>query len=89
MNRAGDRGPVNPEQPGQCRVRELEPQVNEGDDDPVGKRQGMVRPGAPGALPLVAAPFAQPVFLRSLPGAGELLDQLAQPAAPDPGPDTM
>jgi hypothetical protein len=34
-------------------VRELEPQVNEGDDDPVGERQVMGRPGAGRAKPRV------------------------------------
>jgi hypothetical protein len=35
-------------------VRELQAQVNEGGDDPVGERQVVVRPGARGALALVS-----------------------------------
>jgi hypothetical protein len=86
---AGDRGPVHLVQPGQRRVRELEPQVNEGDDDPAGERQVMVRSRSGGAQPLVSPPLAQPAFAGGLPRPGQLSDQLAQPAALDPGPDTM
>ena len=42
-DRAADGGPVNPVQLREGRVRELEPQVNEGDDDPVGEHEVVVR----------------------------------------------
>ena len=70
-------------------MRELEPQVNEGDDDPIGEREAMVRPGAGRAQPLVSPALAQPVFPGSRPGPGQFLDQLAELAAADPGEDTM
>ena len=60
---------------GQSLVRELEPQVNEGDDDPVGERQVMGRPGAGRAKPLVAPACEQPVLLSSRPRSGHLLDE--------------
>jgi hypothetical protein len=82
-------GPVHPVQLGQRRVRKLEPQVNEGRDDPVSKRQVAVRAGARSPDALVTPAFAQPVFLGSQPGAGQLADELAQRSAADPGEDTM
>jgi hypothetical protein len=89
VNRAGDRGAVDPVQLGQGLVRELKAQVNEGGDDPVGERQVMAGPRSGGALPFVSPSLAQPVFPGGLPRSGELRDQLAQPTALDPGPDTM
>jgi hypothetical protein len=59
-------------------VRELEPQSDQGDDDPVGACSG-------GAQPLVSPAGAQPVFPGGRPRPGQLLDQLAQRAAADPG----
>ena len=78
-DRAGDRGPVNPVQLGQRRVRELEPQVNEGDDDPVGEREVVVRACAGRAQPLVLPALAQPGFPGGGPRRGQLRDQLGQP----------
>jgi hypothetical protein len=88
VNRAGERGPVNPVQPGQRLARELEPQVNKGDDDPVGERQVVVRAGAGGALALVPAAAEQPVFLGCGPLRGQFPEQPGQVRTADPGPDT-
>jgi hypothetical protein len=89
MNRAGDRGPVNPVQPGQRPVRELEPQVNQGGDDPAGERQVVVRAGPGGALALVPAALKQPVFPGGGPPPGQFPDQPGQMRAAYPGPDTI
>ena len=74
-DRTADGGPADPVHHGQSLVRELEPQVNEGDDDPVGERQVMARPGAGRAKPLVAPACEQPVLLSSRPRSGHLLDE--------------
>ena len=74
---------------GQSLVRELEPQVNEGDDDPVSERQVMVRPGAGRAQPLMAAALEQPVFPGGGPRHGQFPDQPGQMRAAYPGPDTI
>jgi hypothetical protein len=73
----------------ECRVRELEPQRHEGDDDPVGEHELVVRACPGRAQPLMFPPIAQPVFPGGHPGTGQLPDQLAQRAAADPGEDTM
>ena len=88
-DRAGDGGTVHPVQLGQQLVRKLKPQVNEGDDDPVGKRQVVVRAGARRAHPLVAAALAQPGLLRSRPRSREIRDELAEPPRLQPGEDTL
>ena len=75
--------------PGQGRVRKLEPQVNKGDDDPVGERQVVVRARAGRPVALVSPAAAQPVLPGRCPRPGQLTDQLAQPAAAEPGKDTM
>jgi hypothetical protein len=89
MNRAGDRGPVNPVQLRQGLVRELKAQVNQGGDDPVGERQVVVRAGAGGALALVPAALKQPVFPGGGPRHGQFPDQPGQMRAAYPGPDTI
>ena len=89
MDCAGDGRAVHLVQLGESRMRELEPQVNECDDDAVGERQVVVRARAGGALALVSPPAEQPVFLGFRPGAGQLLDELAQGPAAEPGEDTM
>jgi len=88
-DRPADRGAVHPVQDGKRSVRELKPQVNQGRDDPVGKRQVVAGARAGGPLALVSPPAAQPVLPGSHPGTGELLDELGQPAAAEPGQDTM
>jgi hypothetical protein len=88
-DRAGDRGPVDLVQLGQRRVRELEPQVNKGDDDPVGERQAVIRARSGRAQPLVLPAGEQPVFPGGGPRRGQLTDQPGQPSAADPGPDTI
>ena len=54
-HRAGDRGAAGAVQLGQQSVRELEPQVNQGDDDRVGERQVVIGASAGRADTLVAA----------------------------------
>jgi hypothetical protein len=88
-DRPGDGRPVHPVQPGQGGVGKLEPQVNEGDDDPVGERQVMIRARARGAHTVVAAAFAQPGFLGGHPGAGQFGDELAEPSRLQAGEDTL
>jgi hypothetical protein len=80
---------VHPVKHCQRGVRELEPQDHQRDDHPVRERQLMVRARAfsPQAIP--AAPVPQPRFLLGQPQRRQLLDQLAQLAAADPGADTM
>jgi hypothetical protein len=63
--------------------------VNEGDDDPVGEGEVVVRPGAGRAEPLVAPAGEQPVLPGGRPRPGQLPGQPAQPGAADPGPDTI
>ena len=70
-------------------MRELEAQVDEGDDDPVGERQVMIWPGAGRAHPLVLPAAEQPVLLGCGPRRDKLPDQPGQPAAAHPGPDTI
>ena len=52
-------GAVQPVEQREGGVRELEPQVNQGDDDPVGERQLMVRACALSAQPVAAASAAR------------------------------
>jgi len=59
---AGDSGAVYPVEGGQGLVRELEPQVSEGDDDPVGEREVVARPGTGRTQPRVAPAGEQPVL---------------------------
>jgi hypothetical protein len=80
---------VHPVQLGQRRVRELEPQVNKGDDDPVGERQAALWARSGRAQPLMLPAGEQPVFLGGSPRRGQLPDQPGQPPAADPGPDTI
>ena len=70
-------------------MRELESQVNEGDDNPVGERQAVVRPGAGRTQPRVAPAGEQPVLPGGRPRSGQFLDQPAKPGAAEPGPDTI
>jgi hypothetical protein len=70
-------------------VRELEPQVNEGDEDPVGEGEAAVRPSAGRTQPRVTPAGEQPVLPGGRPRPGQLPDQPAQPGAAEPGPDTI
>jgi hypothetical protein len=88
-DRAGDGGAVHPVQLCQGRVRELEPQVNEGDDDPAGERQVVVRPGPGSAQPVMTPALAQPGFPRGRPRTGEAGDEPAEPPRLQPGEDTL
>jgi hypothetical protein len=80
---------VHPVEDCQRGVRKLEPHDDHGGDHPVGERQLVAWACAFGAQPVPAAPVPQPRFLLRQPRPGELLDQLAQVAAADPGADTM
>ena len=62
-------------------MRELEPEDDQGGDDPVGEHQVVAGARAGGPLPVTAPAIPQPGFLRGLPRRGQLADQFAQPAA--------
>ena len=87
--RPGDRGPVHPVEHRQRRVRQLEPQDNQGGDHPVSKRQLMIGPCARGAQPVPPTPRPQPRLLLRQPHRRQLLDQPAKPAAANSSTDTM
>jgi hypothetical protein len=57
--------------------RELEPQDDQGGDDPVGEHQVMTGARAGRPPPAATAPIAQPGFLLRRPRPGQLIDQLA------------
>lgn len=88
-DRAGDGGAVHPVQLCQGRVRELEPQVNDGDDDPVGERQVVVWPSAGSAQPVMTPARAQPGFPCGRPRIGEAGDEPAEPPWLQPGEDPL
>ena len=88
-DRPGDSRAVHPVKLRERGVRELEPQVNEGDNDAVGERQVMSRPGTRGAHALVTPAFTQPGLLSGRPGAGESGDELAEPSRLKAGEDTL
>jgi hypothetical protein len=88
-DRAGDGRAVHPEELCQGRVRELEPQVNEGDDDPVGEGQLVIRPGARGTQPVVTTAFTQPGLFSDHPGAGQASDEPAEAPRLQAGEDTL
>jgi hypothetical protein len=85
----GDGGAVHLVKLCQGCVRELETQVDEGDDDAAGERQVVVRARARGAHPLVTPAFAQARLLGGGPGAGEIGDEPAEPLRLQPGEDTL
>jgi len=86
----GDRGAVHRVKEREGGVRELEPQDDQGSDDPVGERQFPVRARALSAQPVPAAPpLPQPRFLPRGPRPGQFGDQLAQTATWQAGADTM
>jgi hypothetical protein len=90
MHRPGDGGAVHPVKQREGGVRELEPQHDQGSDDPVGERQLTVRARAPSAQPVPAtAPLPQPRFLLRCPRAGQLGDQIAQATMWQTDADTM
>jgi hypothetical protein len=70
-------------------VRELEPQDDQGGDDPVGEYQVVTGTGADGALALMTAPIMQPGFLLRRPRPGQFGDQLAQTATRKASADTI
>ncbi|OEJ28819.1 hypothetical protein BGM19_01850 [Streptomyces agglomeratus] len=55
----GDGGAGHVVQLGQCRVRQLQTQVDQGDRDPIGEDQRVVRLGSGGPFALSATPLAQ------------------------------
>ena len=70
-------------------MRELEAQVNKGDDDPVGERQAVVRARSGRAQPLMTPALTQPGLLGGRPRAREIRDELAGPSRLQPGEDTL
>ena len=88
-DRPGDGGAVHPVKLRERSVRELEAQVNEGDDDAVGERQVVVRARARCAHALVTSASEQPGFLRGRPGISEPGDEPAEPSRLEAGEDTL
>lgn len=78
MDGAGDGGTGHAVQLGQCRVRQLQAQVDQGDQDPVGEDQLVFRPSSSGPLALPAPSLAQLGLAPCQPRAGQLLDQNAE-----------
>ena len=90
IHRPGDGGAVHPVKHRQGGVRELEPQHDQGGDDPVSERQLTARARALSAQPVpAAAPLPQPRLLLRQPRLRQLLDQLAQAATRQASADTM
>ena len=89
MDGPGDGRAVDAVEQREGAVRELEPQDDQGGDDPVGEHQVVTGARAGGPLPAAAAAITQPGLLRSDPRPGQLGDQLAEPAARDTSADTM
>ncbi len=89
MHGPGDGGAVHLVKQRESGVRELEPQHDQGGDDPVGERQLMGRACALGAQPGMTPALTQPGLLLRQPRAGQLLNQLAQTRAGEPRADTM
>jgi hypothetical protein len=89
MDGTGDSRAVHPVKPGEGGVRELVPQVNEGDDDPVSERQVMTRSRAGRAqAPVTTAPF-QPGLLGRHPRASQARYERAEPARLQAREDTL
>jgi geranyl diphosphate 2-C-methyltransferase len=89
VHRPGDGRPVHLVEDRQRRMRQLEPQDDQGGDHPVRERQLMTRARACGAQPVMAPALPQPRLLPGQPRRGQLLDQRAEPAAADTSADTV
>ena len=85
----GDRRAVHPVKQREGGVRELEPQHDQGGDDPVGERQLAAWARAFSTQPGMAAAPAQAGLLLGCPRVGQLGDQLAQTAMRQASADTM
>jgi hypothetical protein len=59
-------------------MRELEPQVDQGDKNPVREDQFVLRPGSGLPLSLPASPVLQRGLATCGPRGGQLLDQIAE-----------
>ena len=88
-DRPGDGGAVDPVELGERGVRELESQLDEGDDDAVSERKVVARARARGSHPLVTSAFEQPGLLGRLPGIGEADGEPAEPSRLEAGEDTL
>ncbi|WP_406528148.1 hypothetical protein [Streptomyces sp. I8-5] len=75
---AGDGWAGDAVEPCQCRVRQLQTQVDHGDQDSVGEDQLVIRPGSGGPLALSSTTLTQLGPTPPQPGVGQLLDQNAE-----------
>jgi len=89
MDGAGDGRAVHAVEHRDGGVREMEPQDDQGGDDPVSEHQVMCRASACGPLPAAATAITQPRLLLRHPRPGQLTDQLAQGTTRDTRADTM
>jgi hypothetical protein len=82
-DRPGDGGAVHGVQLRQRRVRQPQPQVNQGDQQPVGEHQALLGTRTSRPAPGPAASFAQRRLPGGLPLGAEFFDQLAEMCAGD------
>jgi hypothetical protein len=68
---------------------QLEPQDDQGDDDPVGEDQLVIRTGAGGPQALASTALVQVGLLLGPSRLGQLDDEFGQMTARDTGADTM
>jgi hypothetical protein len=80
-DRPGDGGTVHRVQLRQRHVRQPQPQVNEGDQEPVGEHHALLGTRTSGPAPGPAASFTQRRLPDGLPLGGEFFDQLAEMCA--------
>ena len=78
MDCAGDGRPGHPVQLGQRRVRQLQPQVDQGDQHPVDEDQLVIGPGTSCPLTVAAPTFPERGLALRRPRVGQLLDQIAE-----------
>lgn len=78
MDCTGNGGPGHSIQLGQRRVRQLQPQADQGDQHPVDEDQLVIRPGTGRPLTVVAAPFVERRLALCRPRASHFLDQIAE-----------
>ncbi len=78
MDCAGDGGPGHPIQLGRRRMRQLQPQADQGDQHPVDEDQLVIGPGTSHPLPIAAPTFPERGLALRRPRVGQLLDQIAE-----------
>lgn len=88
-DRSRDGGALHAVQLGEGGVRKLKPQIDQRDHDLVGEEQFMLRPGSGLSLSLSAAPVVQRGLAACGPRTGQLLDQIGEMGAKDPGEGRM